>query len=231
MSTVLSPSSESAMHRFLSHRTGQNIITWPRLIARETRKCRKAVYPVRWGKWIAMDNWQPSPQRASPQIPQGAVWGTVPSMLWGKNDILQASLRLFSTLASPAFICPLCVRTCTVICGLWARGLFTNSWTLAWYQVQLELNVFQELSKAGGKWAEGPCSFPQHVCLTVGSWNWSLKSFFLFLENPPKPDVPFPTYFHYPTIFSLSSSLTDPNGVDWLWQYVIEHRAFSLHCD
>lgn len=205
MSTVLSPSSESAMHRFLSHLTDQNIVTWPRLIARETRKCRKAVHPVRWGKWIAMDNWQPSPQRASPQIPHGVVWGTVPSMLWGKNDILHSSLRLFSTLASPAFA--LCVYTLALWSdGLWARGLFTNSWTLAWYQVQLELNVFQELSKAGGKWAEGP--FPP-LNMFVSQWGAEtevLNLFFFSWKILPSQMCPSP-----PTSITQQSFLSPPS--------------------
>lgn len=124
---------------------------------------------------------------------------------------------------------------CICALSLWlyelqARVLFTNSWILAWYQVKVELNVFQELSKSGRKWAEDLCSFPQNVCLTVGSWNWSLKSF-SFPEKSSQARCALPYQSPLPNNLLSPRSLTDPNSVDWLWQYVIEHRAFSLHCD
>lgn len=81
MSTVMTASSGSGLPCFFSYFTGQNSITLLSLIARETEKSSKAVFPPRSGKWIVMDNWQPSPQRTSPQFPHKAVWGTVLSML------------------------------------------------------------------------------------------------------------------------------------------------------
>lgn len=203
-------------HCFLSHPTGQNSVDMIKPYGKGDRNVVKLCAQEEGDSWVVMGIWQPSSQEQGLQLPVGYLGNCCTHALreerhsWGLSENF-----LYSGLPCPCPVGALTHELCT-------RGLFASSWAVSWSQVKL---CFRSWVKAGEEWAEGPCSFPRMFVSQRGA-ETPLKS----LSFPGKSSQARCALPHLcsPTVFSLPSSLADPNSVGCLWQYVIEHSIFPV---